>query len=273
MDAATFQVGYFPASIRRLEGTRKLGIIGLIIGPLLVSGCVFMAPSSDVVPASQPPVVDAPVQASPAPPVSPPVIAPRPQPLRTAVLLSDDISEYAQVVDEIRRRGSENLTVHNFDGRADDAARVIAEIKNANPDRLVAIGLLAATVARRIPDVPVVFCQIYNYQDHDLLAATSKGVHLLPPFDLQLRAWRALAPDLRRVGIVTGPGQDALIAEMQQAIAEFEIELTVRTVYSDKGLVQFKRLTPAIQASGCCRQPHTELDRRARNHGVQRQAS
>jgi ABC-type uncharacterized transport system substrate-binding protein len=166
---------------------------------------------------------------------------------RTAVIVSSAIPEYMQIVEKILERGAEAITVHELSGQEANATRVLAEIESANPDRLVAIGLLAAVVARRVSDTPMVFCQVYNYQDQDLLSATSKGVHLLPPFDLQLEAWRELAPSLRRIGIVIGPGQEQLVDEIRQDVAGHGVELTVRTVQSDQeALRAFKTIAPRI---------------------------
>ena len=166
---------------------------------------------------------------------------------RTAVVVSGGIPEYTQIVDRILERGPEGVTIHEVSGQEDDAARVVAEIESAKPDRLIAIGLPAAVVARRVAGMPMIFCQVYNYQDHDLLSATSKGVRFLPPFDLQLEAWRKLAPSLRRIGIVTGPGQEALIGEIREDVARFGVELTVRTVRSDQeALLAFKEIAPEI---------------------------
>jgi ABC-type uncharacterized transport system substrate-binding protein len=93
----------------------------------------------------------------------------------------------------------------------------------------------------------MVFCQVYNYQDHDLVSPTSKGVQLLPPFSLQLEAWMSLSPALQHLGIVTGPGQDSLIAEILQVVERAGLTLTVATVESDQeALLAFKDMTQSI---------------------------
>jgi ABC-type uncharacterized transport system substrate-binding protein len=149
------------------------------------------------------------------------------------------------IAEEIQRQDGAHVIVHNLDGEPTNAERVLAEL-SGNSDRLVAIGLLAATVGRRA-DLPMVFCQVYNYQDHDLLSPTSKGVQLLPPFSLQLDAWMSLSPDLRHLGIVTGPAQDSLVAEIRQVVEEAELTLTVATVQSDQeALLAFKDMTQSI---------------------------
>ena len=244
------------------------GAIGLVIGAALLDACAFRAATESppdrvadtgvVAPTIDSPPVDA-VQASSIRPAGsiqsngiPATAALRPpppvRPSRTAVVVSDDIPEYMEIVTEILARGQGDVSVHPLDGQASRGASVIAEIERAAPDRVIAIGLLAATVARAVTGTPTVFCQVYNYAEHDLVSATSKGVFLLPPFELQFRAWRSLAPELDRVGIITGPGQEALLGDIRAAAAGAGIALAVRTVRSDQeALLAFKELVPEIQ--------------------------
>jgi ABC-type uncharacterized transport system substrate-binding protein len=171
-------------------------------------------------------------------------VEPRPTP-RTAILVSDDIPEYMAIAAELQQHAQAHVTVHNLDGEATNAEKALSEL-GGHSDRLVAIGLLAATVGRRA-DLPMVFCQVYNYQDYDLLSPTSKGVQLLPPFSLQLEAWRSLSPQLRHIGIVTGPAQGSLVAEIRQAVERAGLTLTVATVQSDQeALLAFKDMTQSI---------------------------
>lgn len=241
------------------------GAIGWVIGATLLHACAFRAVTeslpdraTDAVVSSAPadaPPVDA-IPAGPFRPDGTPDTArsmPQPPPARpprTAVVVSDDISEYLEIVTEILARGLENVSVHMLDGQESRGAGVIAEIERAAPDRVIAIGLLAATVTRAVAGTgtPTVFCQVYNYAGHELISATSKGVHLLPPFDLQFRAWRSLAPEIDRVGVITGPGQEALLDDISAAAAAAGIALAVRTVRSDQeALLAFKELVPEIQ--------------------------
>ncbi len=215
------------------------------LGTLLASACT-VAPLTTQAPADEPIAV----VAAPVAPAAPAARREAPaRPARMAVVVSDDVPEYQEIVDEILRRGAQGVTVHRLAGRIDNADRVLEQVGSSRPSGIIAVGLLAATVARRVPDVPMVFCQVYNYQDHDLLSAKSKGVQLLPPFDLQLQAWRRLgsAQSLRSIGVITGPGQEGLIAEIRQAVAPTGIALMVRTVEYDQGTaLAFKELAPKI---------------------------
>lgn len=221
--------------------------LGLMLGALFLAGCVFAPPAPPV--ETAPPVEPVVAEPEPAPPPPAPVeprpVPPRPVP-RTAVLVSDDIPDYMRIAEEIRKRDADHVTIHNLDGQPNNAQSMLAEIESASSDRVVAIGLLAATVGRRA-GVPMVFCQVYNYQDYDLVSPTSKGVQLLPPFSLQLDAWKSLSPELDSIGIVSGPGQEALLDEIRQVVERAGLALTVATVESDQeALLAFKDMTHAI---------------------------
>jgi ABC-type uncharacterized transport system substrate-binding protein len=150
-----------------------------------------------------------------------------------------------RIAEEIQRQHGPHAIVRNLDGKPANAEQALKELSGSS-DRLVAIGLLAATVGRQA-DVPMVFCQVYNYQDHDLVSPTSKGVQLLPPFSLQLEAWMSLSPALKHLGIVTGPAQDSLVAEIRQVVELAGLTLTVATVESDQeALLAFKDMTQSI---------------------------
>jgi len=225
---------------------RRFARFGPLFILILFAGCVYLPNEVEV--AAPPPVpAESPPDIRPAPPK--PVHATPREPARTAVLLSDDIQVFAAVAEEIKLRlGEDHVTIHNLDGEPANADRVTAEIADAEADQLVAVGLLAATVGRQTQNKPMVFCKVFNYQDHDLISRSSKGVNLLPPFDIQLQAWTDLAPGLQSVGIIAGPNHDALVAEIRRATDKLQIKLSVRTVHSDKeALITFKRLTPEIQ--------------------------
>ena len=232
-----------------------------LVVSLLLGGCAGLHPPIDAPEApvstaeTEPPpvVVEAvpEVAPEPEPPAPERILEPLPEPesRQVAILVSDDIPLFASVADKVRRRlGPGEHTVHNLEGHPANSTRVIEEIQGAAPDQVVSVGLLAAQVGRQLDDVPMIFCYVFNYQDHELVSPSSKGVNLLPPFGMQLEVWQEVSPGLNRIGVITGPNQDALVEEIQQASEEKEIELFARTVQSDQeALYVFKRLTPEIQ--------------------------
>ncbi len=114
-------------------------------------------------------------------------------------------------------------------------------------DQVVAVGAVAARGVDGWYDKPVVFCQVFNYQDYGLTAVNRYGVNILPPPKIQFRAWRQLAPDAKRLGVVTGPGHGALIESARKAARRQGMTLIHRVAQTDKeALYLYKRMVPDI---------------------------
>lgn len=171
------------------------------------------------------------------------------QPLRTAILISDDTIGYQLVAEEIMMRiPRANYAVFHLEGNEINVPDVLEELDWYEPDQIIAVGLLAAMTGRQRSDLPLVFCRVFNYRGNDLLSRTSQGVKLLPPFDLQLQAWKEISPDLHVVGVITGPDQQDLIREIKASARRYDIKVQNRTVRSDQEtLFEFKRLVPLVQ--------------------------
>jgi ABC-type uncharacterized transport system substrate-binding protein len=175
-------------------------------------------------------------------------VVPEPPAPRVAVLISDDSPSYAGVARELPQAlGTRGYRMIKLYGNAQWADGVIAEARAFGARQVIAVGLLAANVAKQQTSMPAVFCQVFNYESHDLLGAEMQGVSMLPPFHLQLAEWKTLSPDLKRVGMIIGPGHTDLISEAESAAARHGIELLIATATSDKGtLYLFKRMTAEI---------------------------
>ena len=187
--------------------------------------------------AETPPVIKPP-PVQPAVPVLPPV----------AILLSDDGPAYTRIADELVARLPRKPKIFSLQGNPAASAQVIGKLNNSGRGPIVAIGPLAAQSASRLTDRQVVFCQVFNHQDYGLSAANVRGVSIVPPAGLQFRAWKKLDAGLQRVGVITGPGHEALIAHAERSAKRHGIELVHRVVKSDKEMLYtFKRMTPEIQ--------------------------
>jgi ABC-type uncharacterized transport system substrate-binding protein len=88
---------------------------------------------------------------------------------------------------------------------------------------------------------PVVFSQVFNYQDEKLLTENSRGVAAIPPLEAQLAAWKHSDPELTRIGAIVGEGHDHLIAEAELAAQKYGIELRVQVTRSDQETLYFFR--------------------------------
>lgn len=166
---------------------------------------------------------------------------------RVTILLSNDVPAYESIADELVARLPESPAIINLQGDPATSAWVIEKVESSENKRVVAIGPLAAQTAKQLTTRQV-FCQVFNYQELGLTASYMRGVSVLPPAELQFSAWKNLDPGLQRVGVITGPGHEVLIADARKATQRRGIDLIHRVVQSDKEMLYaFKRLTPNIQ--------------------------
>lgn len=174
---------------------------------------------------------------------------PAPQKLpRVTILLSDNVPAYTGIADELVRQLPERPVIVNLQGVAPASATLTDRLDHAGNRHVVAIGALAAQAASQYSAGHVVFCQVFNSQDLGKPAADMQGVSMLPPADLQFRAWKKLDPGLQRVGVITGDGHEDQFAEAGKAAQRYGINLDHRVVQSDKDMMYaYKRLVPDIQ--------------------------
>ncbi len=187
---------------------------------------------------------------SPPPPPPPPPVVKTASPLDVAIIVSRDIENHHIIQHKIEQ------LIREKKGRAESfylyqqpAAEIIDKITQSQHRQVVAIGLQAAKSATLLRERAVIFCQVYNYQDHELINEKMKGVSLVPAIDQQFQAWKAVLPALSRVGLITGSGKQPFIDNATQIAATYEITLLSRTVNSDKEMwSEFRHLTPQIDA-------------------------
>jgi ABC-type uncharacterized transport system substrate-binding protein len=213
---------------RRLLISQPFRMASLLLVAWLLSSCALMRPVEQAAAERSAPVAV--------------------EPAKVAILLSQDMPEFVSIAAKLAEQlGEGNYSIHHLQGRVHYTSRVLQEVDESDADQLVAIGLLAARVGRKQQSRPMVFCQTYNYLEHNLVSDSSKGVSFLPPFNQQFASWQMLSPQLKRVGVVTGPNQKDTLQQIRQAAERKNIEIISRTVTSDKeALLEIRRLIPAL---------------------------
>jgi len=176
-----------------------------------------------------------------------PVRAPVPS-KAVAVLVSDRSAAFTGVEREIKRRYPHRIETYNLDGHDVLSADMRRKIESPELPVVVAIGLHAARAAQGLAGKKVIFCQVFNYEEADLVTPSMKGVAATPPARELFRVWKTLSPRLRKIGVITGGRLGNLIDEARAAAAEYRIGLIHVGARSDREtLYAFKRLAPKIQ--------------------------
>jgi len=214
----------------------------------VLSGCATAPPPTEPEPEPGPVVAPEPeipiIRAEPEPPPPAPEILIEPP--SVAVILTSRSPAYEDVANALADY-FESLSIYDLSDKSQPAASAFRLINDGTTDAVVAVGLSAARSSVEMSEVPVVFSQVFNYQDYSLLGERSRGVTAVVPMGAQLSAWKTAEPTLASVGLVIGPGHDTLIGEAELAADRHGVRLTVNVANSDQeALYYFKRMVRDI---------------------------
>lgn len=223
--------------------TEELIRLAVIAAALTVSACSTLAP--EPVPVEEPPeiVVEPPIEPvaeEPAPKMTQLPAVPELPPV--SILLTNLQPAYASVAKELEQL-FEQYVVYDLSDLSGPPVSVLRQINDSDTGAVIAIGLRAARSAIAMSNMPVVFSQVFNHQDHNLLSENSRGVAALAPLDAQIAAWKKIDPKIARIGVIVGEGHDDLVAEAALAAERHDVELLVKIARSDQEtLYLFKRM-------------------------------
>lgn len=182
--------------------------------------------------------------------------APRPQPranvpnqpVRDVAILFNSAPGYATVASELRTllsRDRYRLTLVDVD--TENSQSMLRVLRDKPGLFVVAIGLPAARIARDRLKAPIVFAQVFNYQELLVKGRAIRGVTAMPPLALQVRNWKKLDPRLRRLGLIVGSRHEDLVREAERAAQAAAVTIKHEISDSDREtLYVFKRLAPQI---------------------------
>lgn len=239
-----------------MQGSCRVPKIAAFVGAhaclLFLAGCGSWMPEPETEPAAaevvapdQTPVQEAQPKAVPGPEPVVEVPATR-SPLPIAIVLTSSQPAYLDVASELAGY-FENHTVYDLSNESLPPVAILRSINDSDTSAVVAIGLRAAQSAVSLSDNPVVFSQVFNYQQHDLLTDNSRGVAAIAPMDAQLAAWLQVTPDLGRIGIIVGEGHDELLQSARLAAEKHAVDLDIRIAHSDQEtLYLFRRMLAEI---------------------------
>ena len=213
----------------------------VIFAGILLSGCSTLHPDSVAQPVEPPEIVV--VDTTPLETITVTPLSRQPWEFElpsVAIVITNSQPAYADVAVELAER-LENYEVYDLGDDSQPPVSVLRRINDSNTDVVVAIGLRAAQSSVSMADKPVIFSQVFNHQDHDLLNENSRGVAAIPPLDAQIAAWKKIDPTLVRVGVIIGEGHDDLIEQARRAAERHEIELRVQITHSDQETLYFFR--------------------------------
>src|ERR1035437_6294343 len=97
------------------------------------------------------------------------------------LLLSDNKQSVMGVAKAVKAAEGNRAEVFSLGGDRSGAAEKAALVQASPKQQVVAVGLLAAQIARQyLSSKQVIFCQVLNYEDFDLTTSWMKGVSAIP---------------------------------------------------------------------------------------------
>lgn len=154
------------------------------------------------------------------------------------LLLSDDKPSVTGVAKAIQASYGEKIDIYNLGGDRSRENEIANAIQDSNKRQVVAVGLLAAQLARqRLSSKQVVFCQVLNFEEFDLVTPWMRGVSGIPSLSRQFALWKMLDPGLRKVGIITGRHTKYMIAEAENAARRNGLELVHAEAPSERAVL------------------------------------
>ena len=154
------------------------------------------------------------------------------------LLLSDDRAAVVGVAKAIAAVYTEKIDAYNLGGNRSKENDIVQSILSSNKRQVVAVGLLASQVAReRLQSKHVVFCQVLNFEEFDLVTPWMKGVSGIPSLPRQFAVWKMLDPALRRIGVITGRQTRYMLMEAEAAGRRSGIEVLHVDATSDRAVL------------------------------------
>lgn len=122
------------------------------------------------------------------------------------VIKSQDLPTYQQALDGFESVYTGGIRVFDLKGDPGEAERVVMRLSKDPPDLILAIGLLAARVAKEnFHDIPVIFCMVFDPVRFGLFGKNITGVALdIPPSEALSRI-RNFFPEAKRIGVLFDP--------------------------------------------------------------------
>lgn len=193
-----------------------------------------------------------PKSVAPVPVPEPVTVAPAPvrkiHPPQVVIFTSEDIPAYSEVAKSLAKQLGRRGSVLYLTGNPLEDLRLAGKFQNEERTQFVSIGLPAAVAAKTLINKQMIFCQVYNYQDYDLLTPRHKGVSMLPSFTKTFNAWRALSPAAKQIGVISGPGFEDVIQSARGAAKAYGFTLLHEVVNSDKEYqYTYKNMSKKVQ--------------------------
>ena len=136
------------------------------------------------------------------------------------ILKSHDLEPFNQAMAGFVAACPMHITEYDLRGTKKEESSIMQRLTAVKPRLIVAIGPLAAQVAREnLRDVPMIFVMVSNPPKHGLQGSNLAGVSLDIPVQTQLARYKALVPTLKTLGVIYDPIKTGTMVTEARGIA------------------------------------------------------
>jgi len=152
------------------------------------------------------------------------------------VLKSHDLEPFNQAMAGFVAACPMRITEYDLRGTKKEESSIIQRLTAAKPRLIVAIGPLAAQVAReRLQNIPLIFVMVSNPPKHGLHGANLAGVSLDIPVQTQLAMYKSLVPALKTLGVIYDPAKTGtMVLEARRVVDTLGLQLLAAPVSTPK---------------------------------------
>src|SRR5499427_4020324 len=152
------------------------------------------------------------------------------------ILKSHDLEPFNQAVAGFVAACPARITEYDLRGTKKEESSIIQRLTTVKPRLIVAIGPLAAQVAReRLQDIPLIFVMVSNPPKHGLHGANLAGVSLDIPVQTQLAMYKSLVPALKTLGVIYDPAKTGtMVLEARRIVDTLGLQLLAAPVSTPK---------------------------------------
>lgn len=140
---------------------------------------------------------------------------------RVVVLKSADLAAYAALVAGFSSEVRADVEQHLLPRNPEDAAKLVARVKDSKPTMVLAVGPSAANAGvAGLGKIPLLFAMVPYYERYGLEGQNVVGIALTNDFTPEIAALTAAFPNARRVGVLHDPRYSGPQLEVLAAAAK-----------------------------------------------------
>ncbi|MGR3179743.1 MAG: ABC transporter substrate-binding protein [Candidatus Anammoxibacter sp.] len=156
------------------------------------------------------------------------------------ILRSQDLHAYNLAIDgfvnECKRSNIDIESIEDMAGKLENGRKIIKRfaVDDKKPDLFLAVGVLAATLAKKsIKDVPVIFCMVVNYHRFNLEAPNIRGIASEISEKVSIAIYKETVGHLKNIGVIYDPSKTAnIIANGRECFDDIGLKLISVSVTS-----------------------------------------